>query len=121
MKRYIQRKALDWVNGIRAEHGLPPVTRLEAGMVERADDCSLARTIAPGQTFIHGNSAEVLGRSYVLPFWVRRFVKRFDWGEFDSLRTVRPSRRPTVDHLDFEPAAGEVFGTDRVRESLVVS
>lgn len=103
VKRLIARKALEWANAVREDHGLPPVERLEPGMTKRPRDCSLARTIAVGEAFVEDDEAIVFGRRHRLPLWVRLFVRRFDLGEFHELRSVRPTRvSDSVEHLDFE-------------------
>jgi hypothetical protein len=121
LKAFIARKALEWVNDVRREHGLPAIDRLEPGMCNRPYDCALARSLAPGQTVVEVDGAIVLGRRHGLPFWVRRFVTRFDWGQYDDLRSVRPSRPPSsIAHLDFtatSPASAN-GGTSSMRSPL---
>lgn len=103
MKNFLRNKTLEWVNERRAEHGLSPVSELDSGMWSRLDECSVARSIAPGQTKIGYEKSEIFGREHPTPFWVYLFIFLFDRGMFNEYHTPRPLRySDSVDHLDFK-------------------
>jgi hypothetical protein len=105
---------LDFVNGVRASAGLPPVRDLEPGMRLVQRDCVLARAIGGGAV-VSARHTDVFGRRYRHPRKVSRWIRRFDRGKFPHLVTLRPTRTG-IWHLDFTPSASCVLACAGARE-----
>lgn len=83
--------ALEWVNGLRADHDLPPLTALSRGLPRESAACPLTEALAPigiefvGATHAWAHKAQPIEKALRLPPAVLAFRCAFDDNQFPEL------------------------------------